>query len=62
MTQKPSAAINRRTFLTVAAAATSLAAPNFFVRNSWAAGKTIQIGSLGWRTGRIHAQERAPRF
>ena len=42
MTQKPSAAINRRTFLTVAAAATSLAAPNFFVRNSWAAGKTIQ--------------------
>jgi putative spermidine/putrescine transport system substrate-binding protein len=62
MTEKFSSAINRRTFLTLTAAATALATPTFFVRNSWAAGKTMQIGIWGGAQGEFMRKSVLPQF
>ena len=52
--------LNRRTLIKAGAAA--FAAPNFFVRNSWAAGKTMQIGIWGGEQGAFIRSTVLPAF
>jgi putative spermidine/putrescine transport system substrate-binding protein len=63
MTKMLSPSLSRRAFVKVGtAAAATLAAPNFFVRNSWAAGKSIQIGIWGGAQGEFIRKSVLPAF
>src|SRR5579859_6784884 len=54
--------MSRRTLVKGAAAASALAAPTFFVRNSWAQDKTIQIGIWGGTQGEFILKKVLPAF
>ncbi|TCK30383.1 putative spermidine/putrescine transport system substrate-binding protein [Ancylobacter aquaticus] len=58
-----SASLSRRRLLKAGAAtAAGLAAPSFFVRNAWAAGKTMQIGIWGGVQGEFIRKQVLPAF
>jgi putative spermidine/putrescine transport system substrate-binding protein len=60
---KPTVTISRRTVLKAGAgAAAGLAAPNFFVRNAWAAGTSMQIGIWGGTQGEYIRRSVLPAF
>jgi putative spermidine/putrescine transport system substrate-binding protein len=61
MTKLSTTPLSRRTFVKAGTAA-GLAAPSFFVRNSWAAGKSMQIGIWGGTQGEFIRRSVIPTF
>src|SRR6266700_3111084 len=60
MTSKIIRSISRRTLL--GAAAVGIASPNFFVKNAWAAGKSLFIGTYTSIQGHVIKEKVVPKF
>ena len=60
MTNRIIRPVSRRTLL--GAAAVGIASPNFFVKNAWAAGKSLFIGTYTSIQGQVIKEKVIPKF